>query len=615
VFRAYFARASIASALALWACGGAEEPSSSGRGRASTTADACRDFADESLARGLDHVNRCGEAAKRTILEANGAGVAALDLELDGDLDLVFAQGLASLAQLASGPGADLEVFLNHGRGVFSRASGPGLSGWWTGLAAGDVDGDGDSDLVAGGFGALRVLLQDERGALVPAADLMPDDARSRCVPGEPREAGHPPLWATSLALFDADRDGELDLYAGQYLELDPVAPPIGALGQGSTAVPCRWKGYEVYCGPHGMKPQPDRFFRGLGGGAFADETARALPGHVPGFTLAVAPFDFDCDGDDDVYVANDSVANLLLVNDGRGVFRDAAYEKGVALSSDGRAEAGMGIAFGDVDRDLDLDFALTNFSGEPSSIYFGSPRGVSFADETFRFGLARESRALLSWSVHLADFDGDTWLELFTANGHVYPQADLPDTGTRYAQPDTLWRLSSPAGERRLERIEPTCDASILAAVAGSRGSALGDFDLDLAPDLAVTRIDGPAALGMNRFPRAHRLAVRLLGPLASERGGARPCTPADGMGARAVLAFGAGSARVQVLAQVETAVGYQSASTPWLHFGLGQADRYSSLRVMWPSGRVEELGPGAANRRITVREGRGIVAEEAVP
>jgi len=562
------------------------------------------DLVDEARERGVDYVNRSGTPEKATILEANGAGVALIDLGDDGDLDIVFAQGLASLGALASGPGADLEVFENDGRGHFARREGPGLSGWWTGLAVGDVDGDGRQDLVAAGFGGLAVLLQDASGKLRPKPDagVLAQDPFARIDVGAPREAGHPPLWATSVALFDADGDGHLDLFVCQYLDLDPAAPPAKALGQGALAVPCRWKGYDVFCGPAGMPAQSDRLLRGRGDGTFVDETKERLPGIPPGYALGVLPFDADGDGDTDLLVANDSSPNLLLVNDGHGVFEDRGYAAGVALSADGRALAGMGVAAGDVNRDGLLDIAVTNFSDEPTELFFGSAHG--FLDMTYRYGLLRETRSLLSWGVHLADFDGDGWLELFTANGHVYPQADREHTGTTYGQAAALWRLGP--GERAV-RVEPADPRSILAPALGARGSAIGDLDLDGAPDLVLARIDGPAAIGMNRTGRGnHRLSVRCLGSPDSAR------TPADGMGTRVALVVGRGADEHGLLGEVETAAGFQSASSAWLHFGLGPEPGYQGVRIVWPSGRVEELPAGPADRRVWIREGAGIVRAE---
>ena len=563
------------------------------------------DLVDEAAARGLDYVNLSGAPEKPFILDANGAGCALLDLGGDGDLDLVVAQGLARLADVVTGPGADLALYENDGAGHFRRLAGPGLSGWWTGLAVGDLDNDGDDDLVAAGFGDVAVLLQ-EHGALVSSKQdsARPPPAR-RLAPGATRAAdAQPPAWATSLALFDADRDGNLDLYVAQYLDLDPLRPPSGALGKPPLDIPCEWKGAPVYCGPLGLVPQADRLLLGRGDGGFVEASER-LQGLAPCFGLGVHAFDADGDRDDDIYVANDSQPNNLWLNDGAGRFVDAAHAFGVAYGAEGRAQAGMGVASGDVDRDGKLDFVVTNFSDEPTELYGGAARG--FARWTHRWALGRETRALLSWGCHLVDFDGDGWLELVTINGHVYPQADLPDTGTSYGQPARRWALGP---EPRAVALPPRSPASIFAPALGGRGSAVGDLDGDGRPDLVVVRIDGPIAAGMNRLERRQaRLSVRLLGPDTRESGAAHR-TPRDGSGAKCVVVVEDAQGEHALLAETRRAVGYQSSSTPWLHYGLGAARNYEKLIVLWPSGAVQELPGGPADRELVVREGVGVVA-----
>lgn len=268
-----------------------------------------------------------------------------------------------------------------------------------------------------------------------------------------------------------------------------------------------------------------------------------------------------------------------------------------------------MGVAVGDVNGDGLFDLAVTNFSDEPTQLYLAAARGFSCV--TFRAGLGHLTRRSLAWGVHLVDLDGDGRLELFQANGHVYPQADEPGTGTRYGQPDALFRLTP---EGRAEPF-PLPSPSVLDAPVGTRGSAVGDLDGDGAPELILARIDAPAALGWNRIdPHAHRLLVRCLGPGPDAAPGAPPRTPPDGKGTRLIVVPepAPGTAEHALLGEVQTARGYQSASSECLYLGLGASASYRSIRLLWPSGRVEDLPPGAADRRLVVREGAGIVSAE---
>lgn len=589
---------------------GACAPNSTTTESASANAEPCRPLGDEAKLRGLTYKNRSGGPKKATILEANGAGVALLDLDGDRDLDLVFAQGLGSLAELRDGPGADLEIFENDGKGFFTQREGPGLEGWWTGLAVGDVNNDGLDDLVAAGFGRLELLLQDSSGRLIPAqqSGIEPQGSDAFYCGAKRASESPAPSWATSIALFDANLDGALDLYVGRYLDFDPNNPPVEALGEGDLALPCRFKGYPVFCGPRGLTPQADLLFLGEGDGRFRNAPDDFLGKRESGYTLGVATFDIEGDGDTDIFVAVDSAPNQLFVNNNGEGFLDRARPAGVAFSQDGRPEAGMGVAFGDVNQDGVHDLVVTNFSGEPTQLYFGTGNG--FAQQTFRSGLSSSTNHLLSWGVHLFDLDADGQLELFTANGHVYPQADEEYTGTSYGQADAVWSLQAERNRHQATRWESIYCDSLLVGEHSSRGTALGDVDGNGTPDLVVTRIDERAALGMNYEGAGyHRLWIRLIGtPESPGENGRR--TPRDAHGARVAVVLPNGE--TALLGEVQTAAGYQSASSAPLHFGLGFHESYSALRVFWPSGLTQQFDGGPTDRVLTITEGSSDIESE---
>ena len=541
---------------------------------------------DVTAAAGLDVVQSGGGDAlgKTTLLEVNGSGGALLDADGDGRLDLVLVQGTSADAWLA---GATVEhpLFLSAGvvDGVprFERAADTGLvmGGWPTGVTAGDVDRDGRTDLVVGGLGEDALFL-------------------NRGEPGGPvRFERHPlpgragPLdWTTSVALGDADGDGLLDLYLVRYLTLDPANPPIGDVG----GVPCRYQGIPVLCGPHGLDPQPDVFLRGLAGPPWFEVATEAagLADAPPAYGLGVLFADLDVDGDLDVYVANDSVDNGLFRNDGGGRFTEIGGPAGVAVDAAGHPQAGMGVATGDVDADGDLDLVVTNFSAEANALY-RQDGPMSFREVSTRAGLALASRPLLGWGVTLADLDLDGHLDLATANGHVYPQADEAPDGGRYAQHLQVLPGRGDGGFGADLRPDPRTHRG--------RGLLRGDLDDDGDLDLVLLRLDDTPRLFLNTTDAPERAL------LVSLRGGEGAAEP---FGATLALAWDGGARVVPRL----SASGFQGQDDPRLHVSLPEGARLTSAVVHWPGGETEpldvaELAPG---RSVVVTRGRGVVAHQ---
>lgn len=525
----------------------------------------------------------CGGPDKDYILEVNGGGLLAGDFDSDGDADLVVVDGSTLERVRAGEPGFPPVLQRNDGSGVFAPAGGdwtiaPGR--WGMGGAVGDLDGDGHPDLVITEWGADRVLLN--RGG-----------QGFREITAEAGLRGE--RWGASAALLDHDLDGDLDLAVVNYLAFREEE--VASRTEGS----CVWKGIPVMCGPEGLSPVHDQLYEGAGDGTFTDVSIEA--GFRPreaGYGLGITTLDLDVDGDTDLYVSNDSTPNHLWRNrtadrdadDGEDpVFQEVGMRSGVAHDPNGKEQAGMGIAVGDLNGDGSTDLFVTNFSAESNTLYLS--RGRGFRDGTDRSRMGGHSLRYLGWGTAMEDFDLDGDLDLAVFNGHVYPQAQVPGTDTSYAQPDFLYRNTGGGTFTP----EPLSDAGPTVA----RACVPGDFDGDGRIDLVVIEMGGALRFLRNRAAPpggeapgeeapAHWLVVRLAG-----RGG-----NTAGLGAR-VRAVWSGGERT---AEIRTAGGYQAAVLPEAHFGLGGAQRVQRLEVRFPSGREVVWTDVEVDRVLVIEE-----------
>jgi hypothetical protein len=511
-------------------------------------------------------VTTCGSTEKNWILEVNGGGVLLADFDLDGEIDCLIVDG-STLERVSAGePGYPPRLFLGQSDCTFKPAGAAWTipaGRWGMGGTVGDWNGDGRLDLVITEWGAVRVFLNIEGKGFVPVAG-------SGLVQGE---------WATSAAPLDFDRDGKLDLVVVNYLEFD--TQKIKKKGAGD----CTWKGHPVMCGPEGLTPTFDRLYRGKGDGTFEDVTVKAhFKPQNAGFGLGVMTLDYDDDGDTDIYVANDSTPNFLWENNGDGTFAEVGLRRGVSHDANGREQASMGIACGDMNGDLRPDLFVTNFSGENSVLYLSSKSG-GFRERSSQAQLAGPSLRFLKWGTTMADFDLDGDLDLSVMNGHVYPEADLPGTDTSYAQEPQLF---SNDGTGKF-----TVAALANVPPQKARASAAADLDDDGDLDLVAVCVEGPVLVLENNAPRpvdSHWLHVRL----ASTR------ENRFGIGAKVTVEW-EGHAQSS---EVRTAGGFQSAVPPEAHFGLVTVAKTAAVRVRWPSGFEQVEADVELDRVITITE-----------
>jgi hypothetical protein len=348
-----------------------------------------------------------------------------------------------------------------------------------------------------------------------------------------------------------------------------------------------------VICGPRGLPGESDHLFHNNGDGTFTDVSKKAGVSDPQGFYgLASVFVDVDDDGWVDLVVANDSVPRYLYHNLHDGTFEDVSYLSGFALTNEGLAQASMGIAVGDYNRDGKVDFLVTTFSDDYKTLY-RNDGGNSFADVTYPAGLATPTIPFLGWGTGFLDFDNDGLLDIFIANGHVYPSVDQRDWGTTWAERPQLFRNLDGVKFQEV----PPATGSGLADVIPARGAAFGDLFNDGHIDVVINNMDSPPTLLRNVVNNGnHWITLKLVGG---------PKSPRDAMGAEIFLSTGGARQRADVI----SGGSYSSSSDQRVHFGLGSAIKVDKLEIHWPSGKKEEVVVPGVDRILAVMEGQGVV------
>ena len=519
-------------------------------------------FTDQTARSGIDVVLTSGRSPATQILEVKGGGLALIDYDNDGDLDLFLPNG-AYLDATAKGPGARLYENDGHMRFTDVTArSGIDFHGWGMGVAVGDVDGNGFDDLYVAAYGPDVLLLNDGNKRFT--------DATARAGLGDAR-------WSTAAAFGDMDNDGDLDLYVANYVEFDPAHPP-----------PARtFFGVPVFGGPMGMTAAPDVLYENVGGGRFRDVSqASGIAAAKPSYGLGVVILDFDGDGRQDVFVGNDSMPSFLWINQGQGRFTEQGLAAGLALNGDGEPQATMGIAIGDVNDDGRPDVFTTNFANDTNTLRVSVPGQAAWEDRTRQYNLAAVSRPFLGWATAFCDFDHDGDEDLVVFNGHVYPTATPETMDSTFRQTPLLFERTG----ARFERVDAARAGAWLGETHVDRSAAFGDLDGDGDVDMVVGELNGPVRVIENDGAGAHHLVVEL----ADRRAGVGN---RHGLGSRVVLRQGAATQTRWIF----SGGSFQAASAAYAHFGLPTADPVR-LEVTWSDGVRQALEDVGVDRRLVV-------------
>jgi len=526
--------------------------------------------------------HRSGGAEKNFILEAPSGGVAILDYDGDGRPDIYLLNGSTFDAIRGKEKPPRAALFHNLGNWRFEDVTdraGVANERWGMGVAVGDYDNDGRPDIYVSNYGVSRLYHNNGDGTFTDVAEKL----------GCARKG-----WSTGPSFGDYDRDGRLDIFVPGYLEFDIDNLPLNPADFGKPGISknfCQFRGTPVMCGPRGLKGERDSLYHQRTDGTFEEVSVKAGVSDPEGFYGFSSAF-IHANEDDllDLMVVNDSTPKLLYINKGDGTFEEVGYPSGVALSENGREQAGMGLAIGDYDNDGRVDFYISNFSDDYNTLLHNDGES-NFSDVSFQAGQGEITLPFLGWGTSFMDYDNDGWKDIIVANGHVYPAVDKYQWGTSYAQQPLLLRN---LGTGRFERV-PAAPGSGLAIAIPARGVAVADLDGDGLLDAVINNIDSsPTVLRNVTRPAGHWIELRLVGDV-------RKRSPRDAIGAVAYLTTGSMRQRADVI----SGAGYGSQNDLRLHFGLGAATKIDKLEVKWPDGKLEAIKVNGCDRVVTIIEG----------
>jgi hypothetical protein len=520
-----------------------------------------------------------GTPQKRTILEAPGSGVALLDYDQDGWLDIYLVNGSTFDALSGKGAAPHAALFHNNHDGTFTDVtakSGLANDRWGFGVAVGDYDNDGWPDLFVANYGKNRLYHNNHDGTFTDMAEKAGVQLGN---------------WSSGPTFGDYDGDGRLDLFVSGYIHYEEGK----SLGSAASANFCQFRGVNVMCGPRGLQGEHDHLFHNNGDGTFTDVSEKAGVSDTNGYYGFTSIFaDLNNDGKVDLVVADDSTPNYLYINKGNGTFEDDSYASGYALNENGRETASMGVAIGDYQNNGRLGLFNTTFSDDYDVLY-RNDGDANFTDDSYAAGVAEITVPFLGWATEFIDYDNDGWKDLFIANGHVYPAVDQNNWGTTYAERPLLFH-------NRLGKkfdLVPAVEGSGLALVIPARGAAFGDLFNDGRIDVVINNMDSVPAL-LRNVDADHHHWVEL-----SLVGGAK--SPRDAVGAVVYLTAGGMRQRGDVL----SGGSFVSSNDPRVHFGIGDADKVETVEIHWPSGVKETVKLPGVDKIFTVQEGKGVIAE----